>query len=89
MSHHETRLDAQPSLFEPPDGDDGSSPLAERLRPRTLDEVAGQRHLIGEGKVLRGIDPLMKGANLCLRGGGVQPRFCEEHFLFPDIRRRV
>ena len=55
MSHHETRLDAQPSLFEPPDGDDGSSPLAERLRPRTLDEVAGQRHLIGEGKVLRGM----------------------------------
>ncbi|MBP5586402.1 MAG: replication-associated recombination protein A, partial [Lentisphaeria bacterium] len=32
---------------------DESAPLAERLRPRTLDEVAGQRHLIGEGKVLR------------------------------------
>ena len=30
-----------------------SKPLAERLRPRTLDEVAGQQHLIGEGKVLR------------------------------------
>ena len=23
------------------------SPLASRMRPRTLDEVAGQRHLIG------------------------------------------
>ncbi|HIU03205.1 MAG TPA: AAA family ATPase, partial [Candidatus Onthocola gallistercoris] len=28
-------------------------PLAARLRPRTLDEVAGQTHLIGKGKVLR------------------------------------
>ena len=45
----------QPSLFASPDGDDESTPLAERLRPRMLDEVAGQRHLIGEGKVLRGM----------------------------------
>jgi putative ATPase len=29
------------------------TPLAERLRPRTLDEIVGQQHLIGEGKVLR------------------------------------
>ncbi|MBA3714690.1 MAG: AAA family ATPase, partial [Pyrinomonadaceae bacterium] len=29
------------------------APLAERMRPRTLDEFAGQRHLIGEGRVLR------------------------------------
>jgi putative ATPase len=29
------------------------SPLAEKLRPRTLDEIVGQDHLIGEGKVLR------------------------------------
>lgn len=28
-------------------------PLAARLRPRTLDEVAGQSHLIGKGKILR------------------------------------
>ena len=28
-------------------------PLAERLRPRDLDEFVGQEHLIGEGKVLR------------------------------------
>ena len=45
----------QPGLFEPPEGEDERTPLAERLRPRTLDEVAGQRHLIGEGKVLRGM----------------------------------
>lgn len=28
-------------------------PLASRLRPRTLDEVVGQEHLVGEGKPLR------------------------------------
>jgi adenylate kinase family enzyme len=29
------------------------APLAEQMRPRTLDEVIGQRHLVGEGKPLR------------------------------------
>jgi putative ATPase len=33
----------------------GSIPLSERLRPSTLAEVAGQTHLVGEGKVLRTI----------------------------------
>ena len=28
-------------------------PLAERLRPRTLDDYIGQKHLVGEGAVLR------------------------------------
>ena len=31
----------------------GSPPLAERLRPKTLAEVVGQRHLLGEGMALR------------------------------------
>ena len=30
-------------------------PLAARLRPETIDEIVGQRHLLGEGKVLRRI----------------------------------
>ena len=30
-----------------------SQPLAERLRPRSLDEYIGQKHLVGEGAVLR------------------------------------
>ena len=41
----------QPTFFE----DDGNLPLAARLRPRTLDEFVGQKHLLGEGKVLRRI----------------------------------
>ena len=28
-------------------------PLAERLRPQTLDEFAGQKHLLGKDKILR------------------------------------
>ena len=31
------------------------APLADRIRPQTLDDVVGQRHLLGEGKVLRRI----------------------------------
>ena len=30
-----------------------SQPLAERMRPRTLDEYIGQQHLVGKGAVLR------------------------------------
>lgn len=30
-----------------------SAPLAERLRPRSLSEFAGQSHLVGEGRILR------------------------------------
>lgn len=31
------------------------SPLADKLRPKNIDEVAGQKHLLAEGKVLRRI----------------------------------
>lgn len=30
-------------------------PLADRIRPETLDEVAGQKHILGDGKILRRI----------------------------------
>ena len=42
-------MDYQPTLFE----SGVPQPLAERLRPRDLDEFCGQEHLLGEGKVLR------------------------------------
>ncbi|MGH7821763.1 MAG: AAA family ATPase [Candidatus Binatia bacterium] len=29
------------------------APLAERMRPRTLDEFVGQQHLLGPGRLLR------------------------------------
>ncbi|MBI3827591.1 MAG: replication-associated recombination protein A [Candidatus Rokubacteria bacterium] len=31
----------------------GEAPLADRMRPRTLDEIVGQDHLLGPGRVLR------------------------------------
>ena len=40
----------QTTLFEEPAG---SRPLADRLRPRDLEEYVGQKHLLGKGKVLR------------------------------------
>ena len=39
------------SSDDPPVSKD--APLAERLRPRSLDEIVGQKHLIGESGVLR------------------------------------
>src|ERR1039458_8318821 len=35
------------------DAIDKSRPLAERMRPRTLDEFVGQEHILGPGKSLR------------------------------------
>ncbi len=45
----------QRSLFDPPvaKGQEGKRPLADRMRPRSLEEFLGQEHLLGEGKVLR------------------------------------
>ena len=34
-------------------GGNEDRPLASRMRPRTLEEFAGQGHLLGEGKILR------------------------------------
>src|SRR4030043_2472777 len=31
----------------------GMAPLAERMRPRDLDEFVGQEHILGKGRVLR------------------------------------
>src|SRR5579872_1530458 len=44
------------SLFakvQPEDAPPGAQPLAERMRPRTLEEFAGQQELLGPGKPLR------------------------------------
>ena len=46
-------FDEQETLFD--EQVDAARPLAARMRPTTLDEVAGQQHLIGPGKVLRRI----------------------------------
>ncbi len=40
-------------LFEQSTRNDRLTPLAERMRPRTLDDFVGQEHLLGPGKLLR------------------------------------
>ncbi|MCL2309830.1 MAG: replication-associated recombination protein A [Proteobacteria bacterium] len=45
-----------------------SQPLAERLRPKTLDEVIGQRHLLGPGKPLATAFHLGKPHSMILWG---------------------
>lgn len=42
-----------PAPVSPPDRPQVQAPLAERLRPRTLDDVVGQSHLLGVGKPLQ------------------------------------
>ena len=46
----------QLSLFDMPDDNASfsmSTPLADRLRPQSLDDYIGQKHLLGKGKILR------------------------------------
>ena len=43
-------------------------PLADEIRPQTLDEVAGQKHLLGEGALLRRLIESGTSANLIFYG---------------------
>lgn len=45
-----------------------TKPLAEKMRPKTLEEVVGQQHLIDEGKVLQKILEHKQPTNLILWG---------------------
>ena len=45
-----------------------NTPLADRIRPTTLDEVVGQRHILGEGKALRNIMESGRIPNLIFYG---------------------
>ncbi len=63
MAHGETRSlfgDAEESAHDEPPAD---APLAERMRPRTLEEFVGQEHLLGEGRLVRRL----------IEGGGALP----------------
>src|SRR5271166_3432987 len=52
MPNHETR-----SFFDDPEpgpvAAEADAPLAEKMRPRTLEEFVGQEHLLGEGRLVR------------------------------------
>lgn len=45
-----------------------TEPLAARMRPRTIDEVVGQDHILGEGKLLRRVIEADRLTNIILYG---------------------
>ena len=57
-------------LFQrpPPTRKPPSRPLAEKMRPNTLDEFVGQEHLLGAGKLLRGMAASAKLRSLIFWG---------------------
>ena len=63
--------DAQPPAKKPaaaPPAAESSAPLAERMRPRTLDEIVGQQHLAGPEGTLRKLLATGHLPNLILHG---------------------
>ena len=52
----------------PADLSSRSIPLAQRMRPRTMEEFVGQRHLLGPGKALRNLLEHPRRASLILWG---------------------
>jgi len=46
-------MNSQTNIFPEDRTKETPAPLADRMRPKVLDEVVGQEHLIGPGKVLR------------------------------------
>ncbi len=67
-----------------------NAPLADRMRPRSLDEVVGQEHIIGEGRLLRRAIEADRVASLILYGppgsgkstiAAVVARSTQSHFV--------
>ncbi len=46
----------------------GKQPLAARMRPRTLDEIVGQQHVVGSGKLLRRVIDADRLSSIILYG---------------------
>ena len=62
-------------------------PLASRLRPSGLEEFVGQKHLLGEGKVLRRIIDLLGTAGSGKDHAGQNYRQPDQGFLRGFFRR--
>ena len=43
------------TLFDTIKKEENNAPLADRMRPQSLSDVVGQKHILGEGKVLYNI----------------------------------
>ena len=58
-----------------------TEPLAARMRPRSIDEVVGQEHILGEGKLLRRVIEADRLTNIILYG----PPGCGKTTLLKQI----
>ena len=67
-----------------------SSPLADLIRPKKLDEVVGQKHLLGEGKPLRRIIDGGNIPNMIFYGPSGTGNYCREYqYVAAQIKRYV
>ena len=57
-----------------------SAPLASRLRPETLQDYVGQKHLLGEGKMLRRLIEQDQISSMILLGAS----WCRENYAGAD-----
>lgn len=57
-------------------------PLADEIRPQTLDEVVGQRHILGENGVLRRI---IEGGNIPNMDEGIGRAGCDHLLCRPRL----
>jgi len=66
-------------------------PLAARMRPRTLDEVAGQQHILAPGKLLRRAIESDRFTSLIFYGQPPFPRLRSGHRLFqrPSHKKQI
>ncbi|MEZ5053184.1 MAG: hypothetical protein R2807_00200 [Chitinophagales bacterium] len=58
-------------------------PLAERMRPKNLDQIIGQQHILGNGKPLRTIIEKQKLHSLIFLG----PIGCWQNYVGPNFSR--
>ena len=62
-----------------------AAPLADRMRPETLEDIVGQKHLLAPGKALRNIIESGRIPNLIFYGpSGVGKTTLAKHYRPPD-----
>ena len=64
-------------------------PLAERMRPRTLEELVGQRHLVGPGRILSQLGPGRAIPSLILWGPPGSGKTTLAHLLGETLRAEL
>ena len=64
-------------------------PLADEIRPQTLDDVAGQKHLLGEGALLRRLIANGTDANLIFYGPSGTGKTTVAHIIAKQAKKTL